>query len=205
MGDMMVPVLVASPAMQRILRVLEKKADMSISDMSAEAFVGMTTLAYSGYVKAMKARRLIFISGWRKVNGRFSTPLYSLGNLADVSRPKIDDKCRDAPGMWIILETLKRYGNLTYQDIARFSGLSPNTVKNSGYLNALIVQQHIYIGGWRHSHRGPMLPIYHVGKGVAAAKPSAITATEKSRNFRERGRIAIRGPGLRAQLIALGQ
>lgn len=195
---MIIPEPVASPAMQRILRVLEKKSNMSVSDISLEAFVGATTLACGGYIKVLKARRLIFISGWRKINGRFSTPLYSLGDQADVVRPKIDDSSRDAPGMWRILETLALYGNLTYRDIARFSGLSLNTVKNSGYLNALIVQQRIHIGSWQRSHGGPLSPVYHLGPGVAVDKPAAIPAMEKCRRHRERGRIAARGQGLKA-------
>ena len=186
--------------MQRILRVLEKKSNMSVSDISSEAFVGATTLACGGYIKALKVQRLIFISGWRKVNGRFSTPLYSLGDQTDVLRPKIDDSSRDAPGMWRILETLALYGNLTYRDIARFSGLSLNTVKNSGYLNALIAQQRIHIGSWQRSHGGPLSPVYHHGPGVAANKPEAVPSLEKCRRHRERVRISARGQGFKALL-----
>jgi len=193
---MVIPDASTRPAMQRILRVLEKKSNLSVSDLSAEAFVGVTTLACGGYIKAMKAQRLIHVSGWRKLNGRFSTPLFSLGNHPDVARPKIDDNCRDAPGMWRILETLQRYGPLNYHDIARFSGLSPNTVKNSGYLSALIAQQRIHIGSWQRSRGGPMLPVYHAGAGISVQKPPPITATEKSRNHRKRERMAERGRGL---------
>ena len=57
---MIIPDPVASPAMQRILQVLEKKSNMSASDLSAEAFVGVTTLACGGYIKALRARRLIW-------------------------------------------------------------------------------------------------------------------------------------------------
>jgi hypothetical protein len=189
---MIVPDLSASPAMRRILDVLEKKPNVSVSDISAEAFVGVTTLACGGYIKALRARRLIFVSGWRKVKGRFSTPLFSRGDQTDVARPKIDDGSRDAPGMWRILAALERYGNLSYQGIARFSGLSPNTVKNSGYLDALIAQQRIHIGGWQRSPRGPMAPIYSPGAGVPAAKPLAITPAEKSDRHRERSKAAHR-------------
>lgn len=195
---MQIPDPVTSPAMQRILRVLEKKSSMSASDISNEAFVGVTTLACGGYIKTLKARGLIFVSGWRQVNGRFSTPLYSLGCHADVPRPKVDDSCRDAPGMWKILATMKRFGHLSYPEIAHYSGLSPNTVKNSGYLNALIVQGHIHIGGWKRSLGGPMLPVYHAGPGAAAAKPSVISTAEKSRQHRARKRISARGQGLSA-------
>lgn len=200
---MKIPEPVASPAMQRILRVLGKKSNMSVSDISMEAFVGVTTMACGGYIKALKERRLIFVSGWRKVKGRFSTPLYSLGDHADVLRPKVDESSRDAPGMREILETLDRYGSLTYRDIARFSGLSLNTLKNSGYLSALIVQQRIHIASWHRSKRGPLSPVYHLGPGAAAVKPEALTATEKSRKHRENMRIASRGQGVVALLLEL--
>ena len=198
---MIIPDLVASPAMQRILQVLEKKSNMSASDLSAEAFVGVTTLACGGYIKALRARQLIFVSGWRQVKGRFSTPLFSLGNQADVERPRIDESNRDAPGMWRILATLQRYGLLTYREIAHYSGLSLNTVKNSGYLAALQAQHRIHIGSWKRSQGGPMLPVYHLGAGVTAERPAVVSAREKSQRHRERQRIAARGQGL-AALVA---
>ena len=200
---MIIPDLVASPAMQRILQVLEKKSNMSASDLSAEAFVGVTTLACGGYIKALRARRLIFVSGWRQVKGRFSTPLFSLGNQADVERPRIDESNRDAPGMWRILATLQRYGLLTYREIAHYSGLSLNTVKNSGYLSALVVQQRIHIAAWKRSQGGPMLPVYRSGAGIAAEKPAAASPRDKSRRHRERLRIATRGQGLKALIADL--
>ena len=198
---MLVPEPKTSPAMQRILRVLEKKSNMSASDISAEAFVGVTTLACGGYIKVLKARRLIFISGWRQVKGRFSTPLFSLGDQSDVKRPRVDDSNRDAPGMGLILEALARYGRLTYREIAQYSGLSLNTVKNSGYLAALQAQHRIHIGSWKRSQGGPMLPVYHLGAGVTAERPAVVSAREKSQRHRERQRIAARGQGL-AALVA---
>ena len=197
---MIVPEPETSPGMQRVLRVLEKKSGMSVSDLSAEAFIGVTTLACGGYIRALKKHRLIFISGWRQLKGRFSTPLYSLGDQPDVPRPLIDDSNRDAPGMWRILDTLKIYGPLSYRDIARFSGLSLNTVKNSGYLDALIAQERIHIGGWQRSTAGPMSPLYFYGPGKAVPKPPALGAAEKSRMHRKRNRIAARGTSLAAQM-----
>ena len=200
---MNVPETNVSPAMQRILAILAKKSNMAVSDISAEAFVGVTTLACGGYISVLKKRQLIFISGWRKVNGRFTTPLYSRGNTADVPRPRIDDSSRDAPGMHRIVETLARYGHLTYREIAEFSGLSPSTVKNSGFLAALVAQQRIHIGGWRRSLNGPMSPVYHLGPGEAVSKPVPLSAADKSRQHRERVRISAEGTGLTAQLHAL--
>ena len=200
---MNIPELVASPAMQRILGVLEKKSNMSIADISAEAFVGIGTLACGGYIAALKKRQLIYVSGWRKVKSRFSTPLYSVGQLEDVPRPRIDDSNRDAPGMRRIVETLNRYGHLTYREIAQFSGLSPNTVKNSGFLDALVTQGRIHIGGWRRSSRGPMSPVYACGPGAEAPRPPSLTSAQKDSRHRARHKIAAQGNGLSAQIASL--
>lgn len=200
---MKTPELVSSPAMQRILGVLEKKSNMSISDISAEAFVGISTLACGGYITALKKWQRIYISGWRKVKGRFSTPLYSLGSIDDVRRPRIDESNRDAPGMQSIIATLERYGNLSYREIAQFSGLSLNTVKNSGYLDALIVQGRIHIGGWRRSSRGPMSPIYAHGPSAAVPKPQSLTGAQKCSRHRARLRIVAQGVGLSSQISSL--
>ena len=200
---MKIPELVSSPAMRRILGVLEKKPNMSISDISAEAFVGVSTLACGGYIAALKRQKLIYISGWRKTNSRFATPLYCLGQLADVARPRIDESSRDAPGMNRIVAALARYGQLTYREIAQFSGLSPNTVKTSGFLGALIAQGRIHIGGWRRSSHGPLSPLYACGPGAAAPKPAALTRAQKDSRRRSRQRIAAQGIGLSAQIASL--
>ena len=200
---MKIPELVSSPAMRRILGVLEKKSNMSISDISAEAFVGVSTLACGGYIAALKRQKLIYVSGWRKTNSRFATPLYCLGQLADVPRPRIDESSRDAPGMDRIVATLSRYGPLTYREIAQFSGLSPNTVKTSGFLGALIAQGRIHIGSWRRSSHGPLSPVYVGGPGAAAPKPAALTRAQKDSRRRSRQRIAAQGVGLSAQIASL--
>jgi len=200
---MKTPDLPASPAMQRILGVLGKKSNMSIADISAEAFVGISTLACGGYIAALKKNQHIYISGWRKVKGRFSTPLFSLGCMDDVPRPRIDDSNREAPGMESIVATLERYGKLTYREIAEFSGLSLNTVKNSGYLDALIAQARIHVDGWRRPVHGPMSPVYAHGPGEAAPKPQSLTGAEKCSRHRDRLRIVAQGDGLSAQLSSL--
>ena len=176
---------------------------MAVSDISAEAFVGITTLACGGYISSLKRRQLIYISGWRKIKGRFSTPLYSMGSHTDVPRPKIDETSRDAPGMHRILETLQRYGELTYRDIARYSGLSLNTVKNSGYLDAMVAQGLIHVGAWRRSRNGPMSAVYFTGPGVSVEKPNPMTGAEKCKRHRDRERISAQGNGLKSQMILL--
>ena len=200
---MKIPELVSSPAMRRILGVLEKKPNMSISDISAEAFVGVSTLACGGYIAALKKRQLIYISGWRKVKSRFATPLYSLGDIDDVIRPRIDESSRDAPGMNRIVATLERYGQLTYREIAQFSGLSLNTVKTSGFLGALITQGRIHVSGWRRSSHGPMSPVYVSGPGLATPKPQSLTRAQKDSRHRSRLRIAAQGTGLSSQIASL--
>ena len=200
---MKAPELPASPAMQRILGVLGKKSNMSITDISAEAFVGISTLACGGYIAALKKNQRIYISGWRKVKGRFSTPLFSLGCSDDVPRPRVDDSNREAPGMESIVAALQRYGKLTYREIAEFSGLSLNTVKNSGYLDALIAQERIHINGWRRPSHGPMSPVYAHGPGEAAPKPQSLTGAEKCSRHRDRLRIVAQGDGLSAQISSL--
>jgi hypothetical protein len=200
---MKTPELDSSPAMQRILGVLQKKSNMSITDISAEAFVGISTLACGGYIAALKKGRRIYISGWRKIKSRFSTPLYSLGSLNDVQRPRVDECNREAPGMQSILATLERCGSLTYREIAGLSGLSLNTVKNSGYLDALIAQGRIHVGGWRRSSHGPMSPLYAYGPGEAVPRTQSLTGAQKCSRHRARIRIVARGVGLSSQILSL--
>lgn len=176
---------------------------MSISDIAAEAFVGRSTLACGGYIAVLKKRQCIYISGWRKAKGRFSTPLYSLGGNEDVPRPRIDEINRDAPGMDRVVATLARYGRLTYREVAGFSGLSPNTVKNSGFLDALITQGRVHIGGWRRSSRGPMSPVYVRCPESEEPKPQSLTDAQKCSRLRLRLRIAEKGSDLSSQMVLL--
>lgn len=186
MKDSVVQGVTITPAHQRILNVLERQPNLAVADISAQAFVGISTLACGGYIRALKERRLIHVSGWRKVKGRFSTPLYRIGDNPDVERPCIDDTNRDAPGMDRIVDALERLGALTYREIAQFTGLSPNTVKNSGYLDALIAQERIHIGQWKRSRNGPMSPVYVAGPGTGAEKPAALTRGETAHRYRIR-------------------
>lgn len=200
---MRAPDVTASLAMQRILGALEKKPNMSIADISAEAFVGINTMASGGYIAALTKQRRIYVSGWRKVSSRFSTPLFSPGSIANLPRPRIDKTNREAPGMQGILATLVRYGNISYREISQFSGLSPNTVKNSGYLDALIVQERIHIGGWRRSSHGPMSPIYAHGPGEVVPKLPSLTSAQKGGRHRARLKIVAQGVGLSSQILSL--
>jgi len=194
-----------TPALQRILHALERQPNMAVADISDQAFVGVATLACGGYIRALKGRRLIHISGWRKVKGRFSTPLYSTGDKPDVARPRIDETSRDAPGMERIVDAVTRFGGLTYREIAEFSGLSPNTVKNSGYLDALVAQERIHVGRWKRSRNGPMSPVYVAGPGINAAKPAVLSSAEKNSRHRARHKALAEGAELRAQIAVMRQ
>jgi lambda repressor-like predicted transcriptional regulator len=200
---MIIPSEKNSPAMQRILALLARKADMSASDMSREAFVGMTTLACGGYLKALRARGLVHVSGWRKTRKGFVTPLFSLGNRPDLPRPKFEDEDRDSPGMKLILAALERHGMLTYLEAAQTTGLSPNTLKNARYMDILVKQERIHIAAWRRNHAGPMIAVYAAGQGRPAPKPTALSRAESCRRCREKKRVFSQDRGITAQLARL--
>lgn len=190
--------------MQRILALLEKKADMSASDMSREAFVGMTTLSCGGYLKALHKRQLIHISGWRKTRKGFVTPLYSLGNRLDLPRPEFTDDDRDSQGMSRIVAALECYGAMTYLEAAQKTGLSPNTIKNARYMDVLAKQKRVHVTAWRRNRSGPMIAVYAAGYGQPAEKPAPLSRAEKSRRNREKKRALSDDRGVSAQLSRIG-
>ena len=192
-----------TPALERVLQALACQSNMAVVDIAAQAFVGVSTLACGGYIRALKARGLIHVSGWRKVRGRFSTPLYSVGDKPDVARPRIDDTSRSAPGMERIVDVLREFGGLTQREIAERSGLSPNTVKNSGYLDALLAQGRIHIAQWRRSRNGPMSPVYVAGPGRNAPREEVLSQDERNRRHRLRRSACADGGELKTQLAGL--
>ena len=198
---MNIPEAADSPAMQRILRVLARKADMSASDLSREAFVGITTLACGGYLKALRTRRLVHVSGWRKTPKGFVTPLFGIGDKPDLPRPKFEDDDRDSIGMGLILSALKRLGGLTYLEAAEATGLSSNTIKNARYMDILVKQKRIHISAWRRNRAGPMTAVYAIGYKAAAEKPVPLSGAEKCRRFREKARALSGDRGIVAQLF----
>ena len=200
---MIIPCEKNSPAMRRILALLARKSGMSASDMSREAFVGMTTLACGGYLKALRARQLVHVSGWRKTRKGFVTPLFSLGNRPDLPRPKFEDEDRDSPGMKRILAALERFGLLSYLEAAQTTGLSPNTIKNARYMDILVKQGRIHIAAWRRNHAGPMIAVYAVGPGQAAPRPSPLSRAESCRRSRDKKRVLSQDRGITSQLASL--
>ena len=197
---MVIPSEINSPAMQRILAVLGKKNDMSSKDISQEAFVGLTTLACGGYLKAMRTRHLLHVSGWRKTVKGFVTPLFSLGNRADLPRPKFEDHDRNSLGMKHIVDALERCGVLTYIEVAQVTGLSPNTIKNVRYMDILVKQKRVHVVAWRRNRAGPMIAVYAFGPGKAAAKPAPLSHAEICRRNREKHHVLFDDRGLAAQL-----
>jgi len=194
-----------SPAMKRILALLARKSDMSASDMSREAFVGITTLACGGYLKALRARHLVHVSGWRKTRKGFVTPLFSLGDRPDIPRPKFEDEDRDSVGMNLILSALQKLGRMTYLEAAEATGLSPNTIKNARYMDILVKQHRVHIAAWRRNRAGPMTAIYAAGRGESAEKPEPLSGAEKCRRFREKERVLSADRGLTAQMQLIRQ
>ena len=200
---MIIPCEKNSPAMQRILALLARKSDMSASDISHEAFVGMSTLACGGYLKALRARRLVHVSGWRKTRNGFVTPLFSQGDRPDLPRPEFSDEDRDSQGLKLIVSALARFGMLTYRDAAQATGLSSNTIKNARYMEILVKQKRIHIAAWRRNRAGPMIAVYALGDDPPAEKPCPLSHAEKCRRSREKKLVISGDRGIVAQLARI--
>ena len=197
---MIVPSEKNSPAMQRILVLLVSMSDMSASDISREAFVGITTLACGGYLKALRTKRLVHVSGWRKTGKGFVTPLFSLGDRPDLPRPEFKDEDRDSAGMNRIVAALERGGMMTYIEAAQATGLSSNTIKNTRYMDILVKQKRIHISAWRRNRAGPLIAVYAFGFGRSVEKPAPLSSAEKCRRCREKKRALSGNRGIAAQL-----
>lgn len=193
----------SSPAIQRILTLLSRKSNMSASDISREAFVGLTTLACGGYLKALRTKRQVHVSGWRKTSQGFVTPLFSLGDHPDLPRTKFTDEDRDSNGMRLIVAALEKYGRLTYLEASKASGVSANTIKNARYMDILVKQKRVHIAAWRRNKAGPMVAVYAAGDGEPAEKPAPLSSAEKSRRSREKKRVLTEDRCFSAQLSRL--
>lgn len=181
------PALPVSRAVRRIVDVLVRSPGLSKEEIAQRAFVGVATLSGGGYLKAMKDAGLIHVSGWaRNASGGFTTPLYSAGASGDCVRPQITERNRAAPGMLRLLEAVRNVGPLDYREAAKLAGLSANTVKNAGYLELLVAQGKLHVGGWRRGRNGPMRALYAFGPGNPAPRPQPLSSAEKSRSYRWR-------------------
>lgn len=189
------------PAYARIVTALTRRPGLSRDEIAQQAHVAATTLSGGGYLRHMKELGLIHISGWRRnAAGAFVIPHYSAGAGRDYPRPQLTAENREAPGMQRLLAAIELHGPVDYRQAARLAGLSVNTAKNAGYLQALVAQGKIHVAGWRRSQRGPFRPLYEVGAGVTAPLPPPLSAAEKSRKHRRVRSAAAAGQSLAAQL-----
>jgi predicted ArsR family transcriptional regulator len=179
--------LPASPAYSRILAALTRQGGLTREELSRAAYVSMATLSGGGYLQRLRQQGLIYISGWRRsASGSFSMPQFSLGGGPDFPRPTINLSNRAAAGMERLVEAIRSGGPLDYRQAAAAAALSPNTVKNAGYLDALLAQQRIHIESWLRGRRGPPRALFMAGPGANAPRPDALSSQEKSRTFRRR-------------------
>jgi len=177
-------------AADRIINALRAAPGLSREEIAARAYVGENTLSGGGYLKSMKLAGLIHISGWRRnTSGAFTTPLYSAGAEDDCKRPRICDENRQAPGMERLLEAIMNHGPIDYRQAAKLAALSPNTVKNAGYLEALLSQKKIHIADWRRGQHGPMRAMFDYGPGKSAPRPTPNSNAEKLKSLRLKKKI----------------
>lgn len=192
--------LPTSPAISRILAALARQAGLTRKELAVAAYVGETTLSGGGYLRQLRQQRLIHISGWRRsASGAFSIPQFSLGSGPDYPRPTINLSNRAAAGMDRLVEVIRAGGPLDYRQAAVAAGLSPNTVKNAGYLDALLMQERIHIDSWQRGRRGAPRPFYMAGPGTNVPRPDALSPREKSSAFRQRRLAAAAGNSLADQ------
>jgi len=193
-----------SPAMQRIIDLLQTRSPMSSGDIALHAFIAKTTLEGGGYLKKMKEMGLIRVQGWLKNHNGFTTPLYALGTGPDCPRPKFRTTDRDSTGMARIVAALRQHGQLSYRVAATLAGLSTSTVKNSGYMDALLEQKRIYIAAWERGGNGHLSPLYAAGAGENQKKPPALSRHDIMQRHRQRLKVLRTGAAsVKQQLQAL--
>lgn len=189
------------PGYARILTALNRRPGLTREEISQQAYVAATTLSGGGYLRHLKELGLVHISGWRRnASGAFSIAQYSPGRGKDYPRPQSVPASREAPGMLRLLEAIERAGPLDYRQAARLAGLSPNTVKNAGYLKALAAQGMIFVSEWRRARNGPPRPLYEAGQARSVPRPAPLSPAQKSRRHRTRKSAAIGAGSLAAEL-----
>lgn len=185
-----VPAIASSPAIGRVLAALEAAGEpLSVHEIAERAFIGLSTLQGGGYLRLMKDSGLIHVGGWRRGLAGFNIPLIALGAGDDVPRPRLTAQDRMSPGMLALLEALEQHGDMTDREAALAAGLSPNTVRNAGYMVQLHQQKRIHIASWRRSKNGPMAAVYGHGEGIDAPQPKAFSAAAKAQRYRDKQRI----------------
>lgn len=196
--------LPGSPACSRIMAALARQGGLTREEISRAAYVSMNTLSGGGYLRRLREQGLIYVSGWRRsASGSFSIPQFSLGAGPDFPRPTINLSNRAAAGMERLYEAIRTRGPLDYRQAAAAANLSPNTVKNAGYLDALLAQRRIHICHWERARHGSPRPLYMAGHGENAVRPAALCAKEKSRNHRQRRLAALAATNFACQMQLL--
>lgn len=178
-----------SPAMQRIVSLLQAKTPLSPKEIARDAFIALTTLEGGGYLRKMKDLGLIRIEGWLKNHNGFTTPLYALGQGADCPRPKFASIDRDSRGMAKIVAILNTRSNLDYREIAKLAGISANTIKNAKYMDSLLEQGRVHVTAWRRGRNGHLYPLFSAGAGESAVRPEQLSRQEIMKRHRTRQRI----------------
>ncbi|WP_371322626.1 hypothetical protein VX159_09350 [Dechloromonas sp. ZY10] len=175
--------------MQRILAVLKGQPDLNVEAIALAACVSRKTLVFGGYLKQLRQQGLIHVGAWQRNPLGGYSPLYRWGPGDDLVRPRMQRQERNSAGVRSIEQALAEHGPMGYRQLAEVTGLSRNTLKNGGYLDALLVQRRIYILRWERNPRGPMRAIYAVGQGISAPRPLPLNNAEKSRRYRERKQV----------------
>jgi len=85
-----------------------------------------------------------------------------------------------------LLAVIEQHGALDYRQAAALAGLSPHTVKNAGYVEALLKQRRIHVCGWLRSQSGPPRALFAAGQGEDVPRPTPLTSGEKNRAHRRR-------------------
>ena len=191
-----------TPALQRILALLQHHSPRSAAEISQQAFVSLSTLRNGGYLAALCKAGLIHVSGWqRDCHGRTGAA-YAFGPPPE--KTTAPPAGRNAERLEAILAILQTHGPQTYREVAKHLGLSSIIVKNARYMSLLVDAGRAHIKSWRRSHPGPMQAMYAAGSGRSAPRPRPLSTAERSRRSRQIRRILIAPPpDLGAQLQRL--
>ena len=129
--------------------------------------------------------------------------LYASGCGDGQPRAILKRQPRSSARLDLIEQMLKEHGPMSYREVARKLGLSPEIVKNARYMNLLVKQERIRIISWRRGKAGPMQAVYAAGQGQSAPRPKAFSRSEVDQRCREKKRALTRRQNLVEQLIAL--
>lgn len=191
------------PGLDRIVAVLNEKGPLSAREIAHCAFIASSTLSGGGYLKKLRDAGRIHLGGWRKTSNGFSPPLYQAGPGIDLPKPRFNSVDRDSIGMARIVAVLKQAGPMTYRQIAQATGLSPQTIKNARYMDALVTQRRVHIVDWQRNANGPMAAVYADGSGRNARRPPPFSRAEINCRTRQRQRLRTQAADLLGQLLAV--